>query len=99
MLAAEDGVSRWEAVSSPAFLAEAMWDDGSVVYNLADGSLTALSVTATEVLKHLRSGPAPSTAMLAEALLGDAADSTELQQLGAILEQLQLLGLVRNPPV
>lgn len=96
---AEDRAPRWEAVPTAAYMAEAVWDDGSVVYNLADGGLTALSVTATEVLKQLRCGLAATTAVLAERLLGDAAEPSELQQLEGILEQLQSLGLVRNPSV
>lgn len=99
MLEAEDRAPRWEAVPTSAYMAEAVWDDGSVVYNLADGGLTAFSVTATEVLKQLRGGSASSTVVLAERLLGVVAESSELQQLEGILAQLQLLGLVRNPPV
>lgn len=93
----EGGTALWESVVPPTHLAEAVWDDGSVVYNVADGSLTALSVAATEALRELRMASALSTADLAKQLLDSEAGPDELLQLEAILEQLELLGLVRNP--
>ena len=87
----------WVAVATPAGKAEAVWDDGSVIYDEADGSLTALNVSATEVLKRLRTGGAASLAALADELFDGEFEPEEWQQLEAILVQLQSLGLVSKP--
>jgi len=86
----------WVAVATPAGKAEAVWDDGSVIYDEADGSLTALNVSATEVLKRLRTGGPASLAALADELFGGEFQPEEWPQLEAILVQLQSLGLVSN---
>lgn len=84
----------WAAVAVSSSKAEAEWDDGSVIYDEADGSLTALNVSTTEVLKRLRNSGAASLAALADELFEGELEPEEWQQLEAILVQLQSLGLV-----
>lgn len=97
MPAVASSVVLWAAVAAPANKAEAVWDDGSVIYDEADGSLTALNVSTTEVLKRLRNGGAASLAALADELFDGEFEPEEWQQLEAILVQLQSLGLVSKP--
>lgn len=92
----EAGRTIWFATDTPSNLVEAIWVDGSVIYDLTDGRLTAINLASTEVLRCLRELGEASLDELQCKLFGELVSEQESQQLMQILEQLSALSLVRN---
>lgn len=72
------------------------WPEGGVVYDAADGSLSALSPVAAELLALLLEGPAQSTATLAQRLLEAPPEPEDIEGVEQHLAQFQGLGLIEH---
>jgi PqqD family protein of HPr-rel-A system len=70
------------------------WPEGGVVYDAADGSLSALSPVAAELMAMLLDGPAQSAASLAQRLLEAPPEPEDIDGVEQHLTQFQRLGLI-----
>lgn len=70
------------------------WPEGGVVYDAADGSLSALSPVAAELLALLLDGQPQSTEALAERLLEAPPEPEDIHGVQQHLTQFQGLGLI-----
>lgn len=70
------------------------WPEGGVVYDAADGSLSALSPVAAELLALLLDGQAHSAPTLAQRLLEAPPELEDIEGVQQHLTQFQGLGLI-----
>ena len=70
------------------------WPEGGVVYDAADGSLSALSPVAAELLALLLEGRPQSAHALAQRLLEAPPESEDIDGVQQHLTQFQGLGLI-----
>ena len=72
------------------------WPEGGVVYDAADGSLTALSPVAAELLALLLDGAPQRTDSLAQRLLQAAPEPEDLEGVEQHLSQFHGLGFIEH---
>lgn len=74
------------------------FDDGTVVYDEADGSLQALNPVAGQALGLLLTHGSLTPTEMAQAMLLDAPSEDELAQVLALMRQFESLGFVKCVP-
>lgn len=72
------------------------WPEGGVVYDAADGSLSALSPVAADLLALLLDGAAQEAGPLAQRLLDGPAEAEDIQGVEQHLAQFQHMGLIER---
>jgi len=83
---------RW-TVASPSPLRWRSWDDEFLVFNTASGETHHLNLIAATVLQRLEQDPATVADLMGE-IRSASVDMPGLEQLPALLETLDELGLI-----